>query len=100
MKYKTTLTVLDTKNEEGKFTNTKDIKLLDVLTLDDDIKLSFGYEGLKRKPYAHTCTYKNVTVIISTSAGFTFDDMIKNFGGINETVQAIKNQYTKLQLIN
>ena len=97
MKYTTNLTPLNKDMTPDK------VKCLEVLTLDNDIKISFAYKLKARKPYAYVATYKDKTVILSINMQESFEDFIDRFtaffGGFEATTQAIIERYNQLNII-
>lgn len=99
-KYNVELTLLDKKDNQGKFTNKQKIKVLDVLELDDNIKIAFGYEGLKRKPSYYVCIYEGVATIISNNINEPIDVLMAKLNQLAPNAsKAIINRYKELKLI-
>lgn len=94
-KYTTEQISLNKKNEQGLFTEKRPIALLDIMQLDDDITLSFGYRSARhKKPIEYCITHKGITVKLSDNMHSTVEDIAKNL-----TSEMIINRYKELKLI-
>lgn len=99
-KYTTTLVRFDQKNEQGEYTNREKIKALDIVTLDNDVRIAFGYEGLKRKPSFYIAVYDRLATILSNNINEPVENMMIKLGDLKpDTSTAIINRYKELKLI-
>ena len=94
MKYTTNLTPLNKDMTPDK------VKCLEILSLDDDIKISFAYKLKGRKPYAYVITYKDKTVILSMNMQQdVIENLITHFGSLEATSRAVKDRFKELNII-
>lgn len=106
MKQKTTLTLLDIKNEAGLFTNTTEIYTTPLHTIND-VCISYRYPTARsKKPDGVTVTYSGITVLIDSTKYKLYPtineyilDFTKHFGSDESTRLSIINRYKELKLI-
>lgn len=106
MKQKTTLTLFDTKNEAGLFTNKIEIYTTPLYTIND-VCISYRYPTARsKKPEGVTVTYSGITVLIDSTKYKLYptideyiSDFIKRFGSDESTRLSIINRYKDLKLI-
>lgn len=102
MKYKTSLVLLDKKNERGEF-ESETISALDILTLDNNVRIAFGYRTKKRLPFAYLAVMRGKATIIdnniSKSVGEAIGTLIDYFGSLEATGLSIEQKYKELNLI-
>jgi len=96
-KYTTELTILNKKNEQGKYYEKKPIRLQNLLELDGQVIISYGYQPNKRSSYCITATYNNITTIITSNPSTTLEETMQYLG--KNPSDLIINRYKELQLI-
>lgn len=100
-RYKAELTLLNKKDEQGKFFEKKQVVLLDIINYGE-VKIAFQYEGKKRKPDNYVAIYQNVVVILK-SAYLSFEDFMQELENIASDTRNVEtiiiNRYKELKLI-
>ena len=94
MKYNTTQIILDKVNAQGIYENKKTIKCLDILTLDNGVKIAFGYLPKARKPFSIVAVYQGISTIVANGTSQIFMNKVSTI-----TSDMVINQYKKLKLI-
>lgn len=103
MKTHATLILLDKINEQGIFTEREDIKTLDILTLDNNVKIAFAYRGRFKKPFAYVAVIDSKATIIDNNGARSVNEVIEklfnHFGGMVATALAIEERFKQLKII-
>lgn len=107
MKIPTTLTLLDKVNEQGKFTNTKQVFIEPLLEIGD-VTIAKAYDTARKKiPHDYVVLYNGVCIILKSYMYFKdekkdimeeLNTLVLSNAGLTVD-QVIINQFKKLKLI-